>query len=172
MITPRLLHKSKYNITQIKVSHCICLWTNLAPGQNVTSKVEDNDEKHRSKSRGKICSFNFFFSPVLCDCECVIYCSSEMDLVSHVVPLAELSIRIETIVSSIVLLTVFLQYQPTSPCVLGKMKLLFRLSTYLKILIRKRPQWRKNVKIKAKGTQGLPSFTVNSPISSLKLTPK
>ena len=44
--------------------------------------------------------------------------------------------------------------------------------TYLKCLSRKRPQWRNKVKIKAKGTKELTSFTVNSPISSIKLTKK
>ena len=89
----------------------------------MTGKVEDNDEKHRSKSRGKIGSFIFSSPAVLCDCECVVDWR-EMHLVSHVVPLAELSMRIETSVSSIVLLSVFLQYHQTSPSVLGKIELL------------------------------------------------
>ena len=71
------------------------------PGQYVPNKVEDNDGKDRPKSGGKRKSCVFSFR--------------KLYLVIHVVPLAELSMRMDPIVSSIVLASVFLQCHSTSP---------------------------------------------------------
>ena len=51
--------------------------------------------------------------------------SSGRDLVSHVVPLAELSMRMETIVSRVVLASVFLQCHMGSSLVVAKIELLW-----------------------------------------------